>query len=125
MKKTAANNYLAIRIFYIILFLSLFAFSSCIGVHTHVKGIEPNGRPLSAGKYEIIGPAEFQISSFKLLWIFPVTPDMKIYETIDDTVTNKGGDNLIEMQLWHERQYWILGTVDIVHVKGKVIRSSD
>jgi hypothetical protein len=113
------------RIIGIILILSLIIFPSCLGIRTHVKGIEPSARPLFTGKYQVIEPIEFTVSSFKLLWIFPVTPDLKIIETIDETVTNKGGDNLIEMQLWHERQYWILGTVDIMHIKGKIIRTED
>ncbi|MFH0977566.1 MAG: hypothetical protein V1874_17440 [Spirochaetota bacterium] len=98
---------------------------ACIGINTHVKGIEPSAHPMANSKYEILEPVEFRISSFKLFWVIPVTPDLKIYETIDETVNNKGGDNLIEMQVWHERQYWILGSVDILHIKGKVIRTLD
>jgi hypothetical protein len=113
------------RITAVLLILSSFALSACLGIRTHVKGIEPSARPLSTGKYEIIEPAEFTISSFKLFWILPVTPDLKIHEIIEETVNNKGGDNLIEMQLWHERQYWILGTIDMIHVKGKIIRTAD
>lgn len=112
----------------IILFFLLVCISTlqaCLGINTHVKGIEPSARPLTTEKYEVIGPAEFKVSSFKLLWFIPVTPCLKIHETIDENVSNKGGDNLIEMQLWHERQYWIVGTVDIVHVKGLVIRTLD
>jgi hypothetical protein len=105
--------------------MSLFAFSACLGIRTHVKGIEPSARPLSTGKYEVIEPVEFSVSSFKLFWILPVTPDLKIHEVIEETANNKGGDNIIEMQLWHERQYWILGTIDIIHVKGKIIRTAD
>jgi hypothetical protein len=119
------KKYIAYRIVGVSFILFIIAFSSCLGIRTHVKGIEPTARPLSTGKYDIIEPVEFSISSFKLFWIIPVTPDLKIYETIDETVTNKGGDNLIDMQLWHERQYWILGTIDIIHVKGKIIRTAD
>jgi hypothetical protein len=117
--------YSAKRIEAILFALSLFAFSSCLGIRTHIKGIEPSARPLSTGKYEVIEPVEFSVSSFKLFWILQVTPDLKVQEIIEETANNKGGDNIIEMQLWHERQYWILGTIDIIHVKGKIIRTAD
>ncbi len=113
------------RIKALLLAFSIMAFSACLGIRTHVKGLEPSARPLFTGRYEIIEPVEFYISSFKLFWILRVTPELKIHEVIEETVNNKGGDNLIEMQLWHERQYWILGTIDIVHVKGKIIRTAD
>jgi hypothetical protein len=124
-KEKILKEYSANRIIGLMLILSLMTFTACLGIRTHVKGIEPSARPLSTGKYEVIEPVEFSVSSFKLLWIFPVTPDLKIHETIEETVNNKGGDNLIDMQVWHERQYWIVGTVDIVHVKGKIIRTAD
>lgn len=123
-KINLSKNYIK-HIFGIMLILSLVLFSACLGMRTHVKGIEPSARPLNTGKYEIIEPAEFAVSSFKLFWIFPVTPDLKIHETIEEAVNNRGGDNLIEMQVWHERQYWIVGIVDIIHVKGIVIRTAD
>ncbi len=109
----------------IVLILSLINFSACIGIQKHFKELKPSAQPLTAKKYEIIEPVEFQASSFKLFWFFPVTPGINIDKTIDDTVSSKGGDNLIDMQVWHERQYWILGTVDIVHIRGKIIRILD
>jgi predicted membrane protein len=125
IKINIIKSFIIKRTIGLMLFSLLFSLSACLGIQTHVKGIEPSAHPLTTGKYEIIEPVEFQVSRFKLFWFFPVTPDLKIYETIDETVNNKGGDNLIDMQIWHERQFWILGTVDIVHIKGKIIRTAD
>jgi hypothetical protein len=124
-KMNAKNKLTSYRISCLLLIIFLISFSACIGIQKNFKGIEPSARPLTAKKYEILEPAEFQVSSFRLFWFFPVTPGLNIYETIDDTVSRKGGDNLIDMQVWHERQYWILGTIDIVHINGKIIKTLD
>ena len=113
------------KVYIAIIFMLLMTFQSCLRVNTHLKSIEPHARPLSSEKYELIGTAECQSSSFRLLWFFPVTPKPKIYESINKVIAENGGNNLIDVYLWHERQYWIVGTVDILRVQGKVIRYSD
>ncbi len=109
---------------WIVLFVMLIflLFPGCLSIKTHVKGVEPNARPISTGEYTIISSTELATSSFKLFWFIPVTPEPGINEAIDNIIIRSGGDNLIEVKVWHERQYWILGTVDIIRVNGIIIR---
>jgi hypothetical protein len=102
--------------------ISIFLFQGCVSIKRHAVGIEPSARPVINENYKIIKDAEVSDSSFKLLWIFPVTPEPKINEVIDKMIKDSGGDNLIDVKIWHERQYWASGTVDIIHVNGKIIR---
>ncbi len=107
-----------------IVILSFF-FQGCISVNSQFKGLEPSARPIPADTvkdYVKLSDAEIMRSSFRLFWFIPVTPQPNIIDAINDTIISKSGDNLIEMQTWHERQYWILGTVDIIRVKGIVIQ---
>ena len=108
-------NYLFF-IFFILIFISVCAFK------THVKGIEPFARPIENDNFEVIEISEAQSSSFHLLGLFPVTIPADYDTAIEEAINNKGGDNLIDVRYWHEKQYWLVGTVDILHVKGKVIQ---
>ncbi|MDY6933373.1 MAG: hypothetical protein SVZ03_04025 [Spirochaetota bacterium] len=109
-------------IFFAILLFAALSLQGCLRVHTHVKGLEPQAHEIGSKNFEVLGPVEGQSSSFNLLWIFPVTPIANFNEAIDDAITEKGGNNLIDVHCWHERQIWIVGSIDILHVKGKVIR---
>jgi hypothetical protein len=115
---------ICLKMKYVPLIFLILLSSGCVAIKTNLKGMEPYARPIpiEAFDYNKIGDAEIMRSSFKLFWIFPVTPEPAINEAIDNTIIKTGGDNLIEMYTWHERQYWILGTVDIIHVKGSIIR---
>ncbi len=106
----------------ILLCLAVLIFFQGCSLRTHVKGLESNARPLENKEYKVIDIAEGQSSSFHLLWNFPVTLPADYNKAIDEAIDEKGGDNLIDVRYWHERQYWIVGTIDILHVKGKVIR---
>lgn len=88
----------------------------------HVAGYEPHVRPLKSLHYEIVGEAESFTSNFNLLWFFNVTPLANFDRAIMDAINQKNGDDLIDVSWWIERQYWIIGTINIVHIKGKVIK---
>lgn len=101
---------------------------SCVIVLTgcittrHVAGHEPHVRPLKSLQYEIVGEAESFTSNFNLLWFFNVTPLANFDRAISDAINQKNGDDLIDVSWWIERQYWIVGTINIIHIKGKVIK---
>lgn len=96
--------------------------TGCLSFSSHSVGVEPNARYMDQAEYEVIGEAEGISSSFRLFWVFPVTPRETFDEAVDDTVKSKGGDNMIETVFTRESRVYIIGTVNIIHVKGKVIR---
>ena len=107
-----------------ILWISVLSFCStgCLYFRSHPVGIEPMARYTGYFNYEILGEAEGTSSSMTLVGIFPVTPGIKYEEAIDEAIRSKGGDNLIEVTSWRERKVYIVGVVDVLHVKGKAIR---
>ncbi|MBU1078774.1 MAG: hypothetical protein KKH98_15865 [Spirochaetes bacterium] len=104
-----------------IIFLLGFVLSGCT-IHSYNKGLTAEAEPIANREYEVIDTAEGSSSSFRLLWLFPVTTPADYNAAIRQAVNQEGGDNLIDVQYWYERQHWIIGTVDILYVKGKVIR---
>ncbi len=96
--------------------------TACLHFNTRVTGIEPQAKSFTAKKYEVLGEAEGQSSSFNLLWVIPVTPRIDYDKAVNQAVQSKRGDNLIDVRTWKERQVWILGYIEILYVKGKVIR---
>jgi len=96
--------------------------SGCVYMHTVPSGLEPQARTAERGVYTVIGESESQSSSFNLLWVLPVTPRIDYDATVSRAIARLKGDDLIEVRTWIERQIWILGMVEILHVKGKVIR---
>lgn len=73
-------------------------------------------------EYEVAGTGEGMASSFRLFWIFPVTPEADINRAVREAAASHGGDSLIDVRWWKEKKVYILGTVDIIHVRGKVIK---
>ncbi len=116
--KKAVVEYFAFFLMLIILFIS----TGCLSVKTHTKGLASNAYPVEDEKYDVIGQGEAKSSSFHLLWFFPVTPTISYNEAVHNAVSKSGGDNLIDVYTWHEKQTWIVGTVNILHVKGKIIK---
>lgn len=104
------------------LFSSLLSFSGCISWQSHPAGVEPSAKFMASSSYEVLGEAEGISSSFKMFWVLPVTPPANCDEAVDDAIKRKGGDNLIEAVFTREREIYIVGTVENIYVKGKVIR---
>jgi hypothetical protein len=88
----------------------------------HLAGIEPSMHPLRNAPYEILGEAETIISNFNLLWAISVTPRPDFEKAILEMANEKGGDDVIEVRWWRERQQWIVGMVTVIHIKGTVIK---
>jgi hypothetical protein len=96
--------------------------SGCLYSGVRVSGLEPQAKLMEQRSFSVLGESEGQSSSFNLLWIIPVTPRILYDKAVNDAVGKMRGDNLIDVRIWVERQVWILGMVEILHVKGKVIR---
>jgi hypothetical protein len=111
---------------YLVIFLSLLITAGCTIKQTRTVGIMPHAKPLKTDLlYEELEETKTLSSSFRLLWLFPVTVPPNFNEAIEEAINDQGGDNLIDVVLQHENQKWIVGTIDIYHVKGKVIRYLD
>ncbi len=105
---------------WIVLCITIF-FPGCITI-MHVAGYEPNVRPLKDISYQVVGEAESFTSNFNLLWLFNVTPPASFDRAVSDAINQKNGDDLINVSWYIERQYWILGTINVIHIRGKVIK---
>ena len=109
---------------YLVLFLSacFMIFSGCISFKAHPVGVVPSAKHMSSPYYEVLGESEGMSSSFRLFWLFPVTPAANNVEAVDDAIKSRGGDNLIEAVFTEESKIYIIGTVDNIYVKGKAVR---
>ena len=96
--------------------------SRCLYSKSHPAGVEPSAKYMESAAYEVIGNGEGSASSFTLFSIIRVTPALDSSEAVDEAVKSRGGDNLIEAVFTKEKRVYIIGTVDIIHVKGKVVR---
>ena len=108
-------------LFAILLFCAITS-SGCIYSKAHPMGIEPSAREMEVDNYEILGAAEGISSSFTLLWCIPITPRINYDEAFNEAIRSQGADNLIEVTIWREKKVYAIGTVDVLHVKGKAIR---
>jgi len=110
------------RLFVLILILSLAFSVSCISSRIYPGGMEPALSLNPDAEYEVLGTGEGMASSFRLFWVFPVTPAADINRAVTEASALLGGDDIIDVRWWKERKVYILGTVDIIHVRGKVIK---
>ncbi len=115
--RTQLKTVLPVLCAFTVLFLT-----GCIYSKSHPAGIEPSAKFMESVKYEVIGDGEGSASSFTLFSVIRVTPALNSSEAVDEAVKSRGGDNLIEALFTKEKRVYIIGTVDIIHVKGKVIR---
>lgn len=109
------------------IFMMLLSLSGCISMKTNATGIGQTALPHGGREYEVVGESKGQSSSYKFLWLIPVTPKEDINRAIKQAIGEKGGDNLINVCYWEETQVWLLGlgTVKVLYVQGDVIRYID
>lgn len=105
--------------------IPVLSLSGCLSFRTHPKGIKPFAYEMKNKKYEVVKSSKGQSSGFKLFWFIPVTDKAALERAYATAINKEGGDNLINVRLWHERQYWIVGTIDVLYVEGDVIRYKD
>jgi hypothetical protein len=96
--------------------------TGCLYNRARLTDISPQAKIIESDRYRVLGVSEGTSSSFNLLWIIPVTPRIDYDRAVNDAVAGLRGDNIIEVKTWIERQVWIVGLVEILHVKGKVIQ---
>ncbi len=106
----------------LVLATAISLFSGCISSQIHPAGIEPSAKKIQSNEYEILGSGEGQSSSFNLFWLFPVTPRIDFEYAVNEAISEKGGDDLIDIRFWVEKTHWIVGTVKVLYIKGTVIR---
>ena len=107
---------------FLVLVLSTFLLSACLYDHTRFNGLEPSVRPLQKKKYEVLGEATSLVSNFSFFWVWTVTDEVDYDQSYREMVSEKGGDDLINVRTWQEKQHWIVGTITIIHIQGTVIR---
>jgi hypothetical protein len=96
--------------------------SGCLHKRVRATGLGPQAKVMENKKYRVLGESEGQSSSFNLLWLIPVTVRIDYDRAVNEAINSLHGDNLIDVRTWKETQIWILGMVEILHVKGKVIQ---
>ena len=96
--------------------------AGCLYQGFHARGIEPQVRSIEPLPYQIVGEAEGTSSQFNLLWIIPVTPRISFDRAVNEAISAKNGDTLIVVRTWVERQVWFVGMIEVLHVKGKVVK---
>jgi hypothetical protein len=96
--------------------------SGCLHRRVRSTGMAPQAKVMENKKYRLLGESEGQSSSFNLLWFIPVTLRIDYDRAVNEAINRMNGDNLIEVRTWKEVQIWIVGMVEILHVKGKVIK---
>ena len=114
-----------IFIFSFIICLALISSGCILYRGVRMAGMEPNVRPLQDRPYEILGEEETKFSCYNLFWVWTVTENPDFNKAVLELINKKGGDDLIEVRWWRENQQWLVGTVTIIHIKGKVIRYID
>jgi len=99
----------------------IFLITGCAS-YTGVKGLEPYSKPIASADYEVIEVSSGESSSFTLFWVWTVTKPASYERALNNAILKHGGDNLIEAQYYHTHHNYALGKIDIITVKGKVIR---
>ena len=106
----------------IMLLLSALLLSGCLHSHTKFHGLEPTVEPLQKKKYEVLGDATSLVSNFSFFWVWTVTEEVDFDQAFREMISEKGGDDLINVRSWCEKQHWIVGTITTIHIKATVIR---
>jgi hypothetical protein len=96
--------------------------TGCLYNRTRLTDISQQARVIENRQYRVLGVSEGTSSCFNLLWFIPVTPRTNYEKAVNDAVAGMRGDNIIEVRTWIERQVWIVGLVEILHVRGTVIQ---
>ena len=96
-------------------------FAGCLSFARHPAGISPAAFETQGRSYDVLDDAEGYSSSFTLFWLFPFGQP-SLDDAVAEAVRSKGGDNLINVSIYKERDIYITGTVDAVRVTGKVIK---
>lgn len=97
-------------------------FSGCVSSSYKAGGIKPSFEPIKSYDYTKKEAIMTKTSSFNLFWIWTVTPPGDMNRAIKASLSENEADNLINLTWSIERQYWLVGTVQIIHIKGTPIQ---
>jgi len=110
-----------IKIICLVILLSIFN-AYCLYRDVKAVGIEDTYYPLYDRPYKVLGEETVLASNFNLLWLVSVTPPPNIDFAILEAVNRQGGDAMIDIRVWREKEVWVVGTIEIIHIKGKIIK---
>ena len=96
--------------------------TGCLYNRTRLTDLSPQARIIENRQYRVLGVSEGTSSCFNLLWFIPVMPRTNYEKAVNNAVASMRGDNIIEVSTWIERQVWLVGLVEILHVRGTVIQ---
>jgi hypothetical protein len=69
-----------------------------------------------------LGSAETRVSSFNLLWSVGVTGTPDFDRARRELVQSRNGDDIVQVSWYLEKEFWVLGTIDILHIQATVIK---
>ena len=105
---------------------SLILLAACSGNHVGLRKTAPGGLVPSLTNldrpYTILGTAETRVSTFQLLWLANVSGPPDFERARRELTQQQKGDDVIQVSWYLEKEYWILGTVNILHIKGTVVK---
>ena len=110
------------RIPVISMILLLPLLTSCLAHGVRTGGLAPSYRSGEGTAYDVLGEVRGSSSEFLFMWCVPVTPPATLDAAAAEAMASSGADNIIDVRWWRENRYYVLGTVTILHVKGKAIR---
>ena len=95
---------------------------ACLYQNVRSAGYQPSFYKMEKLPYRVLGEEEALTSAFNLVWVFGVTDSPNVERAILEAVNRKGGDAMIDIQMWKETEVLIIGTVTKLRIKGKVIQ---
>ena len=98
----------------------------CSGNHAGLRKTQPGGFVPSLNpiyrSYQILDKAEAKISTFNLFGLLNVTGTPDFERARRELISSKQGDDVIQVSWYLEKEYWLLGTINILHIKATVIK---
>lgn len=104
------------------LVLTVLAVTFTAGCIHSPGGIAPSTTPLTGQEYRILGDVTGTDTHFALFGFIPLTGSNTTQEAIDDALSSRGGDAMIDITVESYWQYWILFSRSVTAVYGKAIR---
>ncbi len=104
------------------LVLSIMVLAMTAGCVHSPGGIAPSTTPLAGREYYVLGDTSGTDSCVWLFGLLPVTGSNTTREALDDALSSKSADALIDVTVESYFQWWILFTRSVTAVHGKAIQ---
>ena len=102
--------------------LSVMVLTLTAGCVNRPGGIAASTTPLNNQEYQVLGNVEGTDTHFALLGILPLTGANTTQEAVEDALTSKGADALLDVTVDFHWEYWILFSRSVTAVQGNAIR---